>query len=399
MKFTAQEVLQYVQEDEVKFIRLAFCDIFGHQRNLAIMPGELERAFTQGIAIDASAIAGLGGEVRSDVFLHPDPTTLVGLPWRPETGKVVRMFCDISYPDGTPLETDSRHILLEAVAAAEAAGVTFSFGPEMEFYLFTLDDEGEPTANPYDKAGYMAVAPEDKGENIRREICLTLEKMGIIPESSHHEEGPGQNEIDFRYSDAMSAADNTLTFRNVVKTIAWQCGLSANFSPKPLADKPGNGMHINISVNDAALLDAVIAGIMNRIAEITLFLNTTEASYQRLGSEKAPGYISWSTQNRSQLIRIPATTADNPRAELRSADPLCNPYIAFALLIYAGLEGVEGHMSLPEPADVNLFTAPPEVLAKYEALPASLAEAAARAKESAFVQAHLPQSVIDRYCH
>ena len=398
MKFSTQEVMQYVQEEEVKFIRLAFCDVYGEQKNIAIMPSELERAFRHGIAIDASAIAGFGGEVRSDLFLRPDPSTLVQLPWRPESGKVVRMFCDVTYPDGTILETDTRSILRKAIAAAQEAGLSFHFGPEMEFYLFKTDEQGEPTKIPYDRAGYMAVAPEDKGENVRREICLTLEKLGIRPESSHHEEGPGQNEIDFRYSDALSAADNTIAFRNVVKTIAWRSGLVADFSPKPLPNKPGNGMHINISVNSAQLLPHVIAGIMEKIREITVFLNPCENSYARFGAAKAPFYISWSSENRSQLIRIPATHKANPRAELRSADPTTNPYIAFALLIYAGIEGVNNKLMPPQPTDINLYTAAPEVLGQFQRLPASFSEAAELAYSSQFVRRHLPQAVIDVYC-
>ncbi len=398
MKFSAQEVMQYVKEEEIKFIRLAFCDVYGEQRNIAIMSSELERAFRHGIAIDASAIAGFGGEVRSDLFLRPDPATLARLPWRPESGKVVRMFCDVTYPDGSVLETDTRSILRKAVAAADEAGLTFDFGPEMEFYLFKTDEEGESTKIPYDKAGYMAVAPEDKGENVRREICLTLEELGVLPECSHHEEGPGQNEIDFRYSDALSAADNTITFRNVVKTVAWRSGLAADFSPKPLPDEAGNGMHINLSVNSAELLPYVIAGIMERIREITVFLNPCENSYERFGAQKAPAYISWSSENRSQLIRIPATHKSNPRMELRSADPTANPYIAFALLIHAGMEGINKKLTLPEPADINLYTASTEMLEQFQKLPSSFAEAAELAASSKFVHQHLPQSVIDVYC-
>ena len=206
MKYTEQEVMQFVSEEDVKFIRLAFCDVFGKQKNISIMPRELARAFAYGIAVDASAVRGFGGEVHSDVFLHPDPDTLAILPWRPEHGKVVRMFCTITCPDGSPFENDTRSILIRAVKEAEEAGYSFYFGAEMELYLFKLDESGEPTRIPYDKAGYMDMAPDDKGENVRREICLTLEQMGIHPEGSHHEEGPGQNEIDFRYSDALSAA-------------------------------------------------------------------------------------------------------------------------------------------------------------------------------------------------
>lgn len=248
MKYSKEEVMQYVREEDVKFIRLAFCDVFGKQKNISIMPDELPRAFEFGIAIDASAIAGFSDEEHSDLFLHPDADTLMPLPWRPEHGSVVRMFCDITYPDGKIFECDTRSILKKAIQDAGNSGFRFFFGAEQEFYLFTLDDNGKPTGVPYDNAGYMDIAPEDRGENIRREICLTLEQMGIQPESSHHEEGPGQNEIDFRYSDPLTAADNAMTFQTVVKTVAGRNGLFADFSPKPLKDKPGNGFHINISV-------------------------------------------------------------------------------------------------------------------------------------------------------
>ncbi|MCQ2558821.1 MAG: glutamine synthetase family protein [Oscillospiraceae bacterium] len=398
MKFTTDDVLQYVFEDDVKFIRLAFCDVYGQQKNIAIVPSELKKAFHEGIAIDGSAIAGFGGEVRSDLFLRPDPSTLVRLPWRPESGKVVRMFCDVTYPDGTTLASDTRSILKKAVADAEAAGLRFSFGPEMEFYLFKTDEDGEPTTVPYDRAGYMDIAPADKGENIRRDICLTLEQMGIQPESSHHEEGPGQNEIDFRYSDPLTAADHTITFRNVVNTVAWRSGLWADFSPKPLKNKPGSGMHINFSVSDEAKLNCVIAGVMERIREMTVFMNPVESSYERLGSSKAPVYISWSSENRSQLIRIPAAAKPFVRAELRSADSAANPYLAMALLIYAGIEGCKKELCPPAPLEINLYTAGPEVLEGLKKLPASLEEACAAAAESSFIQSHLPQAVIDAYC-
>ena len=220
MKYTADEVMQYAAEEDVKFVRLAFCDIRGRQKNIAILPDELGRAFRYGIAIDASAIAGFGGEVHSDLFLHPDTSTLTFLPWLSEHGKVIRMFCHITYPDGTPFEADTRSILAKAVDCAHEQGVSFAFGSEMEFYLFKLDENGEPTKLPYDNASYMDIAPEDKGENVRREVCFTLEQMGIKPESAHHEEGPGQNEIDFRYSDPVTSADNAVTFRGVVNTVA-----------------------------------------------------------------------------------------------------------------------------------------------------------------------------------
>lgn len=400
MKYTPQEVMQYIQEEDVKFIRLAFCDCFGRPKNISIMPQELNRAFKYGIAIDASAIAGFGDEVHSDLFLHPDPETIAVLPWRPEHGRVVRMFCSISHPDGTPFAHDSRGILKQAIADAAAAGYTFYFGSEMEFYLFRLDENGDPTSIPYDHATYMDVAPEDKCENVRREICLTLERMGIQPESSHHEEGPGQNEIDFRYSDALTAADNAMTFCTVVKTIAARNGLYADFSPRPLSGKPGSGFHINLSVQggDAATESSMMAGILNKITDMTVFLNPTEQSYHRLGSHKAPKYISWSSDNRSQLIRVPAASGEYRRMELRSPDCTANPYIAFSLLIWAGLSGIQNQMTLPAASNVNLFTADQQTLSQLQMLPQSLRTAAKQAYDSSFIRQHLPQTLVDFVC-
>ena len=401
MKYSKQEVMQFVQEEDVKFLRLAFCDVTGKPKNVSIMPTELERAFEHGIAIDASAIEGFGDETHSDIFLHPDPDTITVLPWRPEHGKVARMFCSITYPDGRPFEHDVRTLLKEAIRHAKELGYSFYFGPEMEFYLFKLDENGNPTVQPYDHATYMDVAPEDKCENVRREICLTLEKMGIRPESSHHEEGPGQNEIDFRYSDALTAADNAITFCLVVKSVAALNGLHADFSPKPLADQPGSGQHINISIKGGDEKDTnhMLAGILNTVADMTVFLNPSKQSFHRLGFNKAPKYISWSSENRSQLIRIPAATGEYRRAELRSPDPLANPYIAYTLLIYAGLYGIQNKLELPEPANVNLFTADAETLANYKTLPLSLAEARKRAFDSSFVRDHLPLSLIEYFCN
>ncbi|MCQ2438017.1 MAG: glutamine synthetase family protein [Clostridia bacterium] len=401
MKYTEQEVMQFVMEEDVKFIRLAFCDVRGEQKNVSIMPEELKRAFEHGISIDGSAIAGFGGGVHSDLFLHPVADTLSTLPWRPEHGRVVHMFCNVTYPDGRVFENDTRYILKQAIEEAKKAGYTFYFGAEMEFYLFKLDEEGEPTNTPYDKAGYMSIAPADKGENVRREICLTLEQMGIHPESSHHEEGPGQNEIDFRYSDALSAADNAITFRTVVRTIAALNGLHADFSPKPLKGAPGSGMHINMSVKDKAgnmPLQDMMAGVLDKIPEMTAFLNPCDASYERLGSHKAPYIISWSKENRSQLIRIPAAHGEYKRAELRSPDPSANPYLAFALMIYAGLHGIKNHLQLPEPADINLFTADEETLSHFRRLPATKPDAIAAAANSEFIRGCLPEMMIRTFC-
>ncbi len=402
MKYSKEEVIQYVQEEDVRFIRLAFCDVFGKQKNISIMPEELPRAFEYGIAFDASAIAGFGDESRCDLMLHPDPETLMLLPWRPEHGKVVRIFTNITYPDGTPFECDTRTLLKNAMNEAKKEGFTFAFGAEQEFYLFNLDENGNPTTNPYDEAGYMDIAPEDRGENIRREICLTLEQMGIRPESSHHEEGPGQNEIDFRYSDALTAADNAMTFQTIVKTIARKNGLWADFSAKPLDNEPGNGFHINMSVKPSEKsenLCYMIAGILDKVEEMTVFLNPTENSYKRFNQSKAPGYISWSSENRSQLVRIPAAVGEYRRAELRSPDPTANPYLAFALIIYAGLYGLQNKLDMPKAANINLYKADPETLANFKKLPDNLSAACKIAAESEFIKAHVPAAILEIYCN
>ena len=400
MKYSPQEIMQYVREEDVKFIRLAFCDIYGKQKNISIMPSELSRAFEYGIAIDASAIDGFGDEARSDLLLHPDPETLAVLPWRPEHGRVIRLFCDITYPDGKTFECDTRSFLKKSNADAKKEGISFAFGAEMEFYLFNLDENGKPTRIPYDHAGYMDIAPDDRGENVRREICLTLEQMGIRPESSHHEQGPGQNEIDFRYSDALSAADNAMTFQTVVKTVADRNGLYADFSPKPLAGQPGSGLHINMSAQSVSgedILPYLIAGTLEKVSDMTVFLNPSEKSYERFGSSKAPKYISWSTENRSQLVRVPAAVGEFRRAELRSPDPTANPYLAFALLIYAGLYGIKNRRMPPESVDINLFTAGPEILNTLKALPDSLKAAVEVMKNSSFIQELLPEKMIEIY--
>ena len=401
MNYTADEIIEYCAEEDVKFIRLAFCDAFGAQKNISIMPTELRRAFEQGIGFDASAVKGFGNESKSDLLLFPDPDTLSVLPWRPEQERVVRMFCSVREPGGKEFECDTRSLLIKAIANAKEAGLEFSFGSELEFYLFKLDEHGIPTSIPYDSAGYMDIAPDDRGENIRRQICLTLEQMGIFPESSHHEEGPGQNEIDFHYADALKAADDAMAFKTVVKTVANANGLYADFSPKPLADKPGNGYHINLSVKDDrnhVILPSVIAGILEYISDITLFLNPTEQSYKRLGKNKAPRYISWSGENRSQLVRIPAAEGEYRRAELRSPDPSANPYLAFTLLIYAGLYGYKNGLFLPPVSDIDFFRADKSVTDGFRQLPRSLTEARTAAAASEFVKEHLPERITEIYC-
>ena len=271
------------------------------------------------------------------------------------------MFCNIKNPDGSPYKKDYRNLLKNAIKKAkDEFGIEIYIGAEIEFYLFKLNEKGEPTKEPFDQAGYMDIAPDDKGENIRREICFTLEQMGIIPEASHHEEGPGQNEIDFHYSDALTAADNTATFKWIVRTKAASNGLFADFSPKPLADKPGSGMHINISYKSLRTEDKVdylpymLGGILNHIEEMTYYLNPSEESYDRLGEFKAPKYICWGKENRSALVRVPSSKHD-VRFEIRSSDPSCNPYLAFSLVIFAALDGIKNKITPPNPVGDNLF--------------------------------------------
>ncbi len=394
MKYTREEVLEYCEQDDVRFIRLAFCDLNGKQKNIAILPCELQRAFDDGISFDASAIDGFTDEVHSDLFLFPIPSTLTVLPWRSMQGKVVRMFCEIRYPNGDIYEKDSRSLLVRTEKRAREMGLDIEIGAEMEFYLFRTDEKGEPTKVPFDKAGYMDVAPEDKGENIRREICQYLTQMGITPEASHHEEGPGQNEIDFRHSTPLKAADNCMNFQTVVKAVAEKSGLYADFSPKPLENQAGNGFHINLSLIKEGVsveeLDTIrsqfMAGILAHIKEMTAFLNPREDSYIRLGKNKAPRYITWSRENRSQLIRVPAYhTEAQHRMELRSADPTANPYLAFSLLINAGLDGIEKKLVRGEPVNENLYTAGSEITRGLDTLPSSLKEAKKIAADSEFI--------------
>ena len=406
MSDTASDILRFVEENDVKFIRLAFCDLFGVQKNVAIMAGELPRAFEQGITFDASAVPGFEG-TNGDLLLRPDGATLSILPWRPSHERVMRLFCDIQKPGGTPFEEDGRGILKAAVRRAADMGYACRVGTACEFYLFQTDEAGRPTAQPADRGGYGDIAPLDRGENVRREICLMLETMNMRPESSHHELGPGQNEIDFRFSDALSAADHFLTFKSLVKSVAAQHGLYASFLPKPLPDNSGNGLHIHLSIaqggknlfqtgkTHSAAAESFMQGILKRVPDITAFLNPLTNSYRRLGSFGAPRTVTWSHQNRAQLIRVPASTGDYNRMELRSADPACNPYLSFALLLHAGLDGIEQEMPLTPPCNGNPYES--DIAAPVRVLPSTLEEALDAAEASDFVKKVLPGSVRGKY--
>ncbi|MBE6574488.1 MAG: glutamine synthetase [Ruminococcaceae bacterium] len=405
MRYTVEEVMEFIEENNVKFIRLAICDIFGEQKNISIMPNQLEDAFNKGFAFDASSIPGFADADHPDLFLFPDPDTLTLLPWRPSQGRVVRFFCNIRYADTTPFELDSRYILSKAVERAKTMGIRCSVGSECEFYLFNTDEKGQPTDIPLDNAGYMDVAPADKGENIRREICLTLEEMGITPLSSHHEEGPGQNEIDFRYSNPLCSADDVITFRMVVRTLAARNGLYATFAPKPIEGKCGNGYHIDIApikigienTTDEAMVDSFMAGILKNIDSMTAFLNPTEDSYKRLGTYKAPKYISWARENRTQLMRVIPFDGKNKRIELRSPDSGANPYLALALLINAGLDGIERTLELCPPLDINMYKATESDTKALRRLPDTKESAIRLAEDSEFIRKYIPERIITQY--
>ena len=360
--YTKEEALQYIEENDVKFIKLFFMGRYGAVQSLSIQPTELLRAFETGIRFDANAVRGFEN-VRTDLFIVPDPATLCVLPWRPQTGRVVRFFCNIRHADGTTFDGDARALLTRTVRRLAERGYECKIGTECEFYLFKLDEKGNPTKEPHDNAGYCDLAPRDRGENVRREICLTLEQMGVQPESSHHEKGAGQHEVDFRPSAPLSAADNLSTFKTVVKTVADRYGLFASFSPKPAYDAP-SALYINVALckdgknllAEAELSDearSFIAGILYRAREMTLFLNPLDESYARLGWNGAPREVGWTRQPYNQLIRVPVPTAHRAHLTLRSPDPSCNHYLALALVLAAGLEGIEEKRALCEPKDAD----------------------------------------------
>ncbi len=398
MNYTPKEILSFVEENDVKFIRLTFTDIYGNLKNIAIMPDELPYAFEHGIPFDATALAGC----HSDLLLFPDIETLSVLPWRPKSGRVIRFFCNIKCTDGTEYKGDLRNELTQYINQMKSKGYSCEIGTKCEFYLFNTDDDGNATKVPHDNASYLDIAPLDKCENVRREICLSLEEMGFNPQSSRHTYGPGQNEIDFKRSNALCAADNMVYYKTVVKNIAAQNGLTATFMPKPIDNQPGSGLHISISIkkNGEPLFSPsletqtefgsyFVAGILNRIKEITCFLNPITNSYKRFGENFAPKYVNWAFENRSQLIRIPYTAGKHPRIEVRSADAACNPYIAFKLLLAAGFEGIESKTKLSD----DTFTRGSQ--ANFDELPSSLEEAVELAKSSDFVKNNLSAEIYD----
>ncbi len=397
MESTVRDVLNFIKENDVKFIRLAFCDLWGNLKNISIMPNQIEKVFKEGIAIDGSALEGFQPIEDSDLFLIPDAKTLDILPWRPSHGRVIRFFCEICSSAHQPYAMDCRTLLKHKMEELHEQGIQIMSGLECEFYLFALDEQKRATLQPFDHGSYLDVFPKDQGEDIRREICLTLEEMGITPESSHHEQGPGQNEIDFRYQDALTSCDQFMTFRWIVKECAYHHQTFVSFDPKPLAEESGSGLHFNLSLRmnhqsawemeHAVLLEHFIAGILAHIKEMTLFLNPSPSSYERFGEHEAPMVIGWGHRNRSALIRIPATKKNDMRMEVRSPDPTCNVYLASYLLISAGMLGIKNQLPLPEEARGNLYEQADNGLS---VLPLSLEEAIHCAKESTFLKEVLP---------
>lgn len=390
---TRQDVLRIARENDVKFIRLQFTDLFGALKNIAITVDHLETALDNQCMFDGSSIDGFARVEESDMFLHPDPDTFAIYPWRPQSGRVARLICDVHGPDGKPFSGDPRQILRRALQRASGMGYRLNIGPECEFFLFHTDKEGKPTTTTHDEGGYFDLGPMDLGEDARRDICLTLEELGFSVEASHHEVANGQHEIDFRYDEALRTADNLMTFKLVVKTIAKRHGLAASFMPKPIADMAGSGLHANLSLskdNTNLFADpsdplgisreayAFIAGLMAHAPALTALTNPIVNSYKRLISGfEAPVYNAWALRNRSPLIRVPATRGQATRVELRSPDPSCNPYLAFAAILEAGLDGIRRNLTPPAPVEQNLYTldAATRKAIGADRLPTSLGEA------------------------
>ncbi len=415
MKYTKQEILNMIEEEDVEFIRLQFTDMFGTMKNIAITVSQLEKALENKYVIDGSAIEGFENIEESDMYLYPDLDTFTIFPWRPQQGKVARFICDIHKIDGTPFEGDSRYILKKVLKEAEDMGYNFEVGPECEFFLFHTDDYGNPTTVTHEKAGYFDLGPNDLGENARRDMVLNLEDMGFEILSSYHEMAPAQHEIDFKYDDALVTADNFMTFKFTIKSIAKRHGLYATFMPKPRSGINGSGMHINMSLHkggrniftDEADKNglskeayAFIAGIMKHIKGMTLATNPLVNSYKRLvPGYEAPVYIGWSTKGKSPLIRVPATRGENTRVELRCPDPSANPYVVFALCLAAGLEGIRENLKIEPEIEGNVFEMTNEERKEknIDKLPENLCHAIERFEQDTFVKNVLGEHIFNNY--
>ncbi len=415
--YTREDIMRMVEEEDVGFIRLQFTDIFGTMKNVAITTSQLEKALNNQCMFDGSSIEGFARDEDSDMYLYPDLNTFEIFPWRPQQGKVARFICDVYKADGTPFESDPRYVLKKVIKEAADMGYTFDVGPECEFFLFHTDDAGLPTTISHEEASYFDLGPLDLGENARRDMVLTLEDMQFEVEKSHHEVASAQHEIDFKYDEALATADNIMTFKLVVKTIAKRHGLHATFMPKPKYGVCGSGMHTNMSLSrdgvniftdksdpNGLSREAYyfMGGLMKHIKAITFITNPLVNSYKRLvPGYEAPVYIAWSAKSRTPLIRIPAVceSESNTRVELRSPDPSANPYLALAVCLEAGLDGIRNKVMPPESVDCNLFEMTEEERANagIEALPGSLLEAMREFEKDELIQGVLGEELAKKY--
>ncbi len=416
-RYSKEDIIRMVEEEDVEFIRLQFTDMFGMLKNVAITAGQLQKALDNLCMFDGSAIEGFVREEETDMYLHPDLDTFEIFPWRPQQGKVARLLCDVYCPDGTPFEGDPRYVFKKVLKEAEDMGYYFHVGPECEFFLFHADEEGRPTTQTHETAGYFDVAPIDLAENVRRDIVLNLEEMGFVIESSHHEIASAQHEIDIQYEMGLKAADQIVTFRNAVKTIARRHGLHATFMPKPKAGINGSGMHINMSLEDglgknlfsdpsdnmglSQLAYRFLAGILNHIESMTILTNPLVNSYKRLiPGYDAPVYIAWaSAANRGQVMRIPSNRGASTRIELRSPDPAMNPYLALAACLAAGLDGIRRGLVPPKPFYGNAFSLSRTEMERrgIRHLPETLGEAIEEFENDEFLEAVLGETVFNKY--
>ena len=414
-KYTREDIVRMVREQDVEFIRMQFTDIFGQLKNVAITASQVEKAVNNEIMIDGSSIEGFVRIQESDQYLRPDLDSFTILPWRPQHGKVARLICDVYNQDGTPFVGDPRGVLKRVLAKAAEMGYSFNVGPECEFFLFETDDDGKPTTKTGDEAGYFDLGPLDHGESTRREICMALEQMGFEIEASHHEVAAGQHEIDFRYADALTAADDIMTFKLAVKSIAQKNGLHATFMPKPVFGINGSGMHTNMSLfkdgrnafyyeSDPLKLSKTaynfIAGLLHHVKGMVAITNPLVNSYKRLvPGYEAPCYIAWSAKNRSALIRIPAARGQATRVELRCPDPSCNPYLALAVCLAAGLDGIEKDMTPPAEINDNIFAmdAATRAARGIDSLPGSLSDAVDALEADELIAGTLGDHVLKNY--
>mgnify|MGYP002616961743 FL=1 len=415
MKYTKQDVLRLVQEEDVEFIRLQFTDIFGTMKNVAITSSQLEKALDNNCMFDGSSIEGFVRIEESDMYLYPDLDTLNVFPWRPQQGKVARLICDVYRPNREPFEGDPRYILKKVVKQAAELGYQFDVGPECEFFLYHTDDNGQPTTITHERAGYFDLGPMDLGENARRDMVLTLEDMGFEIEASHHEVAPAQHEIDFKYDNALRTADNILTFKFIVKYIAKRHGLYASFMPKPITGVDGSGMHLNMSLwkngknifadskNDLGISEEAfhfMAGVMEHANEMCLITNPLVNSYKRIvPGYEAPVDVSWSPSNRSPLIRVPAARGSGTRLEFRSPDSAANPYLALAVSLAAGLDGIKRKLTPGKGSMKNQYEMAEgeKQEAGINTLPRDMKEALEIFKQSTYMKELLGDHIFNKY--